>query len=158
MKKILFYITSVIIIIFFGFSLPVFSFFPLFFVIFVGLYKGSTAGCTVGFFLGLFNGIFSTAMMGIDGFTYSIVGYLAGILPDRIDENNILIQIAISLISVILVGIMTSIIEILFISTGNPLRLLHFDKSVLLTILSPAMFFVFKKWWKMWFGKLITER
>jgi len=158
MKKILFYITSVLLITFFGFSLPIYSFFPLFFVVFTGLYKGSAAGCTAGFILGLFNGIFSTAMFGIDGFTYSVVGYLAGIIPDRIDEGSILIQIVVSLISVIFVGIMTSIMEMLFNRSGDLLMLLHLDKSVLLALLSPVVFYILKKWWGIWFGKLVAER
>ena len=158
MKKILFFIVTVLIMTFLGFTFRIFSFIPLLFVVFTGLYRGSAAGCTAGFILGIFNGIFSTTVLGVDSFTYSAAGFLAGAIPDRVDENSAFFQIVISSASVFFAVVMSSVIEVIFISSGNPLDFIHFDTSALLTIFSPAVFIILKKWWGLWFGKLVAER
>ncbi len=158
MKKFLFYASSAVIFTFLGFVSPVFSFLPLIFVIFIGLYRGPSAGATAGFFFGLFNGIFAPAALGVDAFTYSAAGYLAGVIPDRVDENSPVVQIVVSFAAALLVSAAASLIEAVFSASGSSAGIFRFGGPVFFTLLAPAVFFVFKKWRGFWFGELTAER
>ena len=155
MKKLLFYFVTITIIVFFEFLIPRFSFLGLFFIVFVGLYRGSSAGCTIGFITGVVEGVFSIASLGISSFTYSLIGYLVGYIPLRIDETNPVIQILILFFSIVFVKIISGIIEIIFIGNRMPF---HFDWTILLILLAPLVFWIFTKWWKIWFEKLVVKR
>ncbi|MFH0947598.1 MAG: rod shape-determining protein MreD [Elusimicrobiota bacterium] len=158
MKKLLFYFTSVIIIIFFEtlFSIQHSgTLFGLFFIIFIGLYKGSYTGCTLGFFIGLIEGVFSVTTFGTLSFSYSIIGYLAGRIPKRIDEENLFAQISIVFIGVVVYKIINLIIEVLF--TGIP-GIFSFGWLIIPVFFTPVFFLFFKKWWLFWFNRLNVDR
>ena len=158
MKKLLFYFTSIVLIIFFESIFPVQhcgTMLGIFFIIFIGLYNGSYAGCGVGFFIGIIDGVFSATTLGVCSFSYSIVGYLAGRLPKRIDENKPVTQIVVVLLGETISKAINLIIEVLFTGTyGIP----SFGWHIITTILTPLFFLVFKKWWLLWFGRLDVER
>jgi rod shape-determining protein MreD len=155
MRKFLFYFTTIIIIIFFEILFPVFSIFSLLFVAFIGLYKGSASGCTVGFFIGLVEGVFSASSFGVGSFSYSIVGYLIGRLSRRIDEDYSLVQISIVFLGVILSKVVSSIIEMLFTGLAGVFNL---NWTIILVVLAPIFFIIFKKWWFLWFKRFGVER
>lgn len=155
MKKFLFYSGTVAIIIFFEILFSKFSVFGLLFIIFIGLYRGSYAGCTVGFFIGLIEGVFFTATFGVLSFSYSIIGYLSGRLPKRVDEENPLAQIFIVFGGVVVAGGINLIIEVLF--TGIP-GIFSISWIIIPIIISPVFFFIFKKWWFFWFKRLDVDR
>ncbi|MDD5687320.1 MAG: rod shape-determining protein MreD [Elusimicrobia bacterium] len=155
MKKPLFYFTSIIIIIISEILLSKFSFIGLIFIVFVGLYRGASVGCSVGFFIGLLEGVFSTTSFGVGSFSYSIVGYLAGHISRRIDEENPLAQIIIVFLTIILNWVISSIIETLFTGIQG---LFYLDWKIVFVVLSPLYFWILKKWWFFWFKKLEVER
>ena len=155
MKKLLFYFTTVIIIIFLEILFSKFSVFGLFFIIFIGLYRGSYSGCTVGFFIGIIDGVFFATTFGTLSFSYSIIGYLAGRLPKRIDEENPLAQISIVFLGVIVSQVINLIIEVIF--TGIP-GIFSIAWLIVPVIISPVFFLIFKKWWLFWFDRLDVER
>ena len=155
MKKILFYFTTVIIIIFFEIIFSKFSVFGLLFIIFIGLYRGSYSGCTAGFVIGIIEGVFSTTTFGVLSFSYSIVGYLAGRIPKRMDEENPIAQISVALLGVVISQVISLIIEVLF--TGIP-GIFSLGWVFIPAILTPMFFLIFKKWWFLWFDKLNVER
>ena len=155
MKKLLFYFTTVIIIIFLEILFSKFSVFGLFFIIFIGLYRGSYSGCTVGFFIGLIEGVFFATTFGTLSFSYSIIGYLSGRLPKRIDEENPLAQISIVFLGVIVSQVINLIIEVLF--TGIP-GIFSITWLIVPVIISPVFFLIFKKWWLFWFNRLDVDR
>ena len=161
MKKFLFYFTSVIIIIFFEilFSIPHSgTVFGLFFIIFIGLYRGPYSGCTVGFFIGIIDGVFFAATFGTLSFSYSIIGYLSGRLPKRIDEENPFAQIFIVFLGVAVSNIISLIIEVLFTGIPGIFSIASITWLIIPAIISPAFFLIFKKWWLFWFDRLDVER
>ncbi|MBI5572930.1 MAG: rod shape-determining protein MreD [Elusimicrobia bacterium] len=155
MKKFLFYFITVVIIIFLEFLFSKFSVFGLFFIIFIGLYRGSYAGCTVGFFIGIIEGVFFAATFGVLSFSYSIIGYLSGRLPKRIDEENPFAQISIVFFGVVVANIINLIIEVLFTGIPGFFLILWLIVPV---IISPVFFLIFKKWWLFWFDRLDVGR
>ncbi|HAX62020.1 MAG TPA: rod shape-determining protein MreD [Elusimicrobia bacterium] len=155
MKKFLFYFTSIVIIIFLEILFSKFSVFGIFFIIFIGLYRGSYSGCTVGFFIGLIEGVFFATTFGALSFSYSIIGYLSGRLPKRIDEENPLAQISIIFFGVVISDSINIIIEVLF--TGIP-GIFSIIWLIIPVIISPVFFLIFKKWWMLWFNRLDVER
>ncbi|MDO8734957.1 MAG: rod shape-determining protein MreD [Elusimicrobiota bacterium] len=155
MKKFLFYFITVVIIIFLEILFSKFSVFGLFFIIFIGLYRGSYSGCTVGFFIGLIEGVFFAATFGTLSFSYSIIGYLSGRLPKRIDEENPLAQISIVFLGAVVSQSINLIIEVLF--TGIP-GIFSITWIIVPVIISPVFFLIFKKWWLFWFNRLDVER
>jgi len=155
MKKFLFYFVTVVIIIFLEILFSKFSVFGLFFIIFIGLYRGSYTGCTVGFFIGLIEGVFFATTFGTLSFSYSIIGYLTGRLPKRIDEENPLAQISIVFFGVAIANVINLIIEVLF--TGIP-GIFSIAWLIVPVIISPVFFLIFKKWWIFWFNRLDVER
>ncbi|MFH1540640.1 MAG: rod shape-determining protein MreD [Elusimicrobiota bacterium] len=158
MKKILFYFTTVAIIIFFESLFSILHseiLFGLFFTIFIGLYRGSRTGCTVGFFVGLIEGVFSATTFGVFSFSYSIIGYLSGCLPKRIDEENQFTQILIVFLGVIISKIVNSVIEVLLIGIPGTFS---FRWIIIFIIFTPLFFLIFKKWWLLWFDNLDVER
>ncbi|MBN1384960.1 MAG: rod shape-determining protein MreD [Elusimicrobia bacterium] len=155
MKRLLFYFISIIIIIFFEIIISKFSLFGIFFIIFIGLYRGTSAGCTVGFFIGLLEGIFSATSFGISSFSYSIIGYFAGRLPKRVDEENIFAQIIVVLLGVSLAKAINIILEMIFIGIRGSF---YFGLEFVAIILVPLFFKLFKIWWNVWFKQLDVER
>ena len=158
MKKILFYLTSVIIIIFVEILFSKISIFGLFFIIFIGLYRGSYPGCTVGFFIGLIDGVFFAATFGTLSFSYSIIGYLAGRIPKRIDEENPFNQISVIFFGVVVASIINSIIEVIFTGIAGIFSIASITWRIVPVIISPVFFLIFKKWWLLWFDRLDVER
>jgi len=158
MKKFLFYFVTVVIIIFFDTLFSKFSVFGLFFIIFIGLYRGSYSGCTVGFFIGLIEGVFSAPTFGALSFSYSIIGYLAGRIPKRIDEENLTAQISIVFLGVVVSKIINLIIEVLFTGIPGIFSIASIILLIVPVIISPVFSLIFKKWWFFWFARLNVER
>lgn len=155
MKKFLFYFITVVIIIFLEILFSKFSVFGLFFIIFIGLYRGSYAGCTVGFFIGFIEGVFFATTFGVLSFSYTIIGYLSGRIPKRIDEENPFTQISIVFLGIVVSNIINLIIEVLFTGVPGIFSILWLIVPV---IVSPIFFLIFKRWWLFWFNRLDVER
>ena len=155
MKKFIFYFVTLIIIIFLEIALSKFSLFGIFFVIFIGMHRGSSAGATFGFFTGLIEGVFSATSFGVCSFSYSLTGYLAGRLPERIDEGNPLVQIIIIFSGVILAKAVNIIMEMIFTGTRSSF---YNVLTIVFVLFAPLFFKVFKFWWHLWFKKLEVER
>lgn len=155
MKRFLFYVSTIVIIIFLEIVFSKFSVFGLLFVIFIGLYRGSNSGCTAGFFIGLIEGVFSVTTFGVLSFSYSIVGYLSGRIPRRMDEENPVAQISVVFLGVIAAQIINLIIEVIFSGIPGVFSLFGLIFSV---VLAPVLFFIFRKWWLLWFDRLEVER
>lgn len=129
--------------------------FGLLFIIFIGLYRGSYSGCTAGFVIGIIEGVFSATTFGVLGFSYSIVGYLTGRIPKRMDEENPIAQISVALLGVVISQVINLIIEVLF--TGIP-GIFSLGWVFIPVIFTPMFFLIFKKWWFLWFDKLNVDR
>ena len=155
MKSTGFYLLSVFLLIMFGFIFPKLSVICLFFVVFTGIYRGSSAGSSVGFLIGLANDFFAASALGIDSFSYAVVGYCAGLLPGRFDEGNPLIQTTVSFAAFVAARIIGGVMRALFVPGGE---FFSFDWSVILNFLAPAAFLIFKRWWSLWFGELSPSR
>ena len=155
MKKILFYLTSIIIIIFLEILFSRISVLGLIFVIFIGLYRGSASGCSIGFIIGLVDGIFSASTFGIFSFSYAVIGYVAGRIAKRIDEENPLAQIIIVFLGILLNKVVSMILEMIF--TANK-GLFYIGWTTIFIVLTPLFFVIFKKWWFKWFKRLNVER
>jgi rod shape-determining protein MreD len=155
MKKLLFYAVSAAALIYLDLTCPRFPVFGFLFVVFIGLFKGSSAGCTLGFFIGLLEGIFSVSTFGVFSFSYPIVGYLSGIVPGRVDENSLIMQVIVSFVALIFMKAIGFCLGIFFPHAAGQ----AFSGAQLLVMLAaPAIFFVFGRWWALWFGGLTVER
>ncbi|MEW6557636.1 MAG: rod shape-determining protein MreD [Elusimicrobiota bacterium] len=169
MKKFVFYVVSIVILIFGEILVSKFSVLGLLFVIFTGLYRGSATGSTVGFVIGIIEGVFFTTSFGVLSFCYAIIGYLAGRIPKRIDENNTIVIVALAFLAAIISKIISLVVEMIFSPsilnvfpgragfTGT-VGTIGFNWTVIFLVFTPVFFWVFKKWYLVWFRKLDVER
>lgn len=155
MKNIFFYFFTIVLIIILEFLVPWFNSFGLVFVIFIGMFKGPSAGTTLGFFMGLLYGIFTSGGPGIHSFSYALVGFFAGLIPSRIDENNPIIQVMAVGIGMIFASIVSMSLELIF--TKHPVWF-EFDWSLGFSLFAPLVFWCLSKWWSVWFGPLYVDR
>ncbi|OQA90165.1 MAG: rod shape-determining protein MreD [Elusimicrobia bacterium ADurb.Bin231] len=155
MRKVIFYCLSLLIILILGFINSQGMVIGLLFIVFTGLYRGSSSGATIGFILGFCNDFFAGSAIGIDSFSYATIGFCAGLMPARFDENNPLLQTAVSIVCFILAEILGGALELLFVSAGT---FFSFDYSILIVLFAAPIFFVFKKWWIFWFKELVAIR
>jgi len=81
--------------------LPIFGIGPqilLVVIIYFALNYGPIIGEIYGFISGLFLDIFSISVFGTQCFIFTIIGYINGIMSNRVDEKNIRVQCILSLL------------------------------------------------------------
>lgn len=117
----------------------------LFLIILVSfsLKKGSLKGEIMGFFIGVFEDSVSSGVFGINSFSKTICGFLAGRLKEKILHENLILQVIIMLFISLLHGFLVYLIRCLFIAPSKfiivPLETCYN------TLLSIPIFILFRK-------------
>ncbi len=117
-------------------------------VICFAVYSGRNKGATIGFFVGILHDIILGRIIGLNALVFMIIGYLVGLMDQKIFKENLLIPF-------ILTGVATVFYEIinllLIFLLGYRIELFNIFKKMLIVavlyncILSPIIYFYVSK-------------
>ena len=106
---------------------------------------GPMPGQIMGFGVGLIVDILSGGLLGISAFTYTIIGYGAGIVGGMIYGRNILISIILLFFVTIMKGVLLSLLAAMFLEPGYFAYFSQgriFLEAVINCLLTPPLFFI----------------
>ncbi|WMM23556.1 rod shape-determining protein MreD [Tissierella sp. MB52-C2] len=98
-------------------------------IICIALYKGRIYGGVVGLIIGIIQDIIFSPVLGISSFIYFFVGYLIGLVQNKLSKDNILIPILFSILGTIFYSF-SYYIFMFFLSHEIPF--LYFARDVLI--------------------------
>jgi len=119
-------------------------------VIVVALINGAGEGSVIGFFSGLLQDIFSVGLLGVNAFIKTIVGFLCGLLKERMFAEHILfiIPVLTFLVTIAKSGIMYLVLRAFGMESGNlvwNLTQLTLPEALYNSLLSPFIYLIVKK-------------
>lgn len=120
-------------------------------VICLAIYSGKNKGATIGFFVGILNDIIFGRILGLSALVYMIIGYLVGLMDQKIFKENLIIPFILTAFATVFYEMINLLLIYLL---GYRIELLNIMKKMLITeviyssILSPFIYFYVSKLFK----------
>ena len=115
--------------------------------IFFGLHFGIMRGIEIGFLSGVLKDVFSVTGLGINLFSFILIGFLAGLFRNKLFKENFGAQFILSLLSVYVISTIYFIYLHQTTATSINLKLWNavLAKGIYTAIIAPFLFLIFTK-------------
>lgn len=118
--------------------MPVLPDLTLLIVLYVSFMNSSIAGSSAGFFSGLFLDFLSAAPIGLNAFTKSLTGFLAGRFSGSFNMNRIMLPVTLAVAGTVMKVVLSWVLSMLF---GNSIMVYRIFSRDLWMEMAMNMFF-----------------